>query len=355
MIRKIFFIIFTLIFLFIINGCKKTKVNTIKVLNENFSLNNFFSIKDSIIIDIPNKYLFSYIKDISVFKNGMYLCVASKKFPILKLENNKYIKNIGRIGQGPNEYNFPPTKISCDSTGKFFIASDGPNALNIYFYNGSKLMKKNFYKLKRIYDVELYENKIIIGLAGRAKYRIILYDTAFNLISKKIKLPKVASMLENIGTPFWTFQRNGNEIISNISYPLHIYRSIIKGNRIISKEILPNLKLKNYGEIDTTLSLDNTFKMTRKKRLRLYARMGKLFWILKNKNKYVGMYFYQDKKSKAKFNLFIVDENKKLLELPINNHKDALTLIPVGDHLINYSFIKKEERVFLKILKLKLK
>lgn len=224
MIRKILFIISILIFLFIINinGYNKTNENKILVLNENFTFNNLFSIMDSIIIDIPDKYLFSYIRDIAEFENGMYLCVASKKFPILKLEKNKKITNIGQIGQGPYEYNFPPKRISCDSTGTFFIASDGPNALNIYFYDGFKLKKKNFYKLKRIYDVEFYKNNIIFGLAGWAIYHMVLCDTAFNIKSKKIRLPKVASMLENVGTPFWIFQRNKNKLISNIGYPLYI-------------------------------------------------------------------------------------------------------------------------------------
>lgn len=136
---------------------------------------------------------------------------------------------------------------------------------------------------------------------------------------------------------------------------LYIYKHLITKRNIISKRILRELKLKNYGEIDSSLSLDKTFNMTRKKRLNLYARMGKLFWILEDKNKYVGMYFYQDEKKKSKFILFIVDESKKVSEIPIKTYKDALTLIPVGDHLIKYNFIRKGERIFLKMLNLKLK
>lgn len=121
--------------------------------------------------NLPDEYLISYItwRNIAVSNNGDIFVGDEQRIKVFDKNGNPK-KIIGRPGQGPNEFSFPPSSVEViiSPTG-FMTAGDEPYNVyspdNEYLKQKSILYSPSFIKIKEAFNLRLYDTLKVIMLS----------------------------------------------------------------------------------------------------------------------------------------------------------------------------------------------
>lgn len=318
-------------------------------------IENMFTIKDSVLLEYPEEAFPSFVYDLSLNNNYIYMCGENRKFPIVKFDKNgMFIKYIGKIGNGPGEYPTIPNKISVN---KKILAVMSSNLQGMYIFKDDVFSNQMNFTAQidgaHAEDIQVLDNKnILIVNKGKSKYQMVLLNEELDIINNFNTMPISSSIMSLMSQKFWAVQMVKNNIITHISYPPNIYEYSNVDDKIsLKKEI--NLKLKKYQKIDPSItyeSLLNTRNITPQE---LYESYSEIFWVIKKDSYYIGSYFYFDKANKSRgytipiLRLFIYHNNKVINEQDVS--RAIGILIPVNNQLVSCSFYKKNGNLNLKL------
>jgi len=356
-------------FLILINySCKEHKVKEINEINVKKSLiNKYFKKADSIILKYKKSNYPKLIRDISFNNDYIYVLGINEKFPIVKFDiSGKFIKNISRKGNGPNEFNFNPSKIASDKDLLVVLSS---NFNMLYLFKNDNFVKKfQFFNIKnnsntikrkdilRTKDVALINNQIILFCSGfhfTGKHIVVL-DTNFTIKKGYINLPDNNSLTALIPMSFWAVQENNDFFISHIQYPFVFYTFKVGNDSILNINEINNVIPKNYKLIDENLTLEHVLKKyDNNKRLKIYESFSKIWFVIKNENYYIGIYRTDELGNKANYYLFIIRNDKIILDKKFSDVFEIMFIIPTNNTLYMQKFNKSN--YFVKLYKLEIK
>ena len=110
-------------------------------------------------MDVEDDYIMSDIRDIAKDKNDNLYTVSAWNSRIKKFDKNgKYIKTIGRKGNGPGEFNLP-SSIEIDENGNIFVLNSIGNLVILLNHNGKEIKRFN---VKSVNKMRILSNEKII-------------------------------------------------------------------------------------------------------------------------------------------------------------------------------------------------
>jgi len=250
----------------VINGIKVIKNSNKSLYGKiDFELREDLSLGD----EGNEDYLFHRIKDIAVDKSGNIYIVDSSNCRVQKFnQNGKYIKTIGRFGQGPGEFQHPFEVEIDDRTGNVFV-KDGFNKIIIFDKNGR--YQKTIYSLTAISNFVLgRDNKIIAICHGTSEDELTHFHElcSINFNGEIIKIFK--------RVPFTVFTRSlgpGQVVYVKSGYEMALHLAKLNDQHFIygySKEFILYVideKGDNLYQIEVDESLPQ-FTLEEKRRFR---------------------------------------------------------------------------------------
>jgi hypothetical protein len=187
-------------------------------------------------LNADDEYLFSWVKDITTDSAGnIYACDFKEQRIQVYDKTGKYIRTIGRKGQGPGEFQ-RPVAVRIDGEGNIFILDDISHRVSSFKQNGKF---KTSFQFKRLssHDLEIDSNGYIFlhhSLYGTKDERypppiISEYDLKGNIIQQYGK-PKLILEKDVYGRPYYasnSFSKQYNsDLLVSFSYPylIHLYK-----------------------------------------------------------------------------------------------------------------------------------
>ncbi len=128
---------------------------------------NIFSLKEELSIgeaDGPEEYMFSNLRYLTVDDRG-YIFAFDLREKHIKIYNDegKYVRTIGRAGQGPGEIGYP--RNVCITPQNEVMVPDSENSRLTFFSLEGELIKSIALKSLRLLETKIDSNGDIIGLA----------------------------------------------------------------------------------------------------------------------------------------------------------------------------------------------
>ena len=342
--------IFYLLIFFVLLSCTQEKKTPSQKEAQSI---NYFDVLEEFQVELPIKYSFQYLKDLSFDGSFLYLCTRNNQYPILKINLiTNEIKPIGRMGRGPNEYPLPPNRISAHNN--WLLVTDGPRSAFIYLFKDTTMVRRKFFSEGiRVYDVAIVENgKFLIAGAGGSKTYYLLVDSNLTAFYS-YPFPPHSTITSAVLSIAWTAQvKPGLDIILHPIHPdvAHIFKK--KKNYHV--EEIP-LRLSDFPCADNALTKNDFYKSI-KNPLKLYRKIGKLIWLVMDEGTFQGAFIY-GKPTQGRLQntgVLFVKTNNSLHQKEIELH-ELTRFIPDKDNLYRYEPILKGNTLLLNIQRVKLK
>jgi len=346
-----YFLTYFLVFI-IFSSCKKEEIKKSPLITKevSFSIKNYLSLEDSLVLDFPISASPSFILDIAMTPDFIYTCSISRDYPIVKFDKSgNFLSYISKNGTGPGEFNLRPRKIS--ASNNWIAVTDD---ISVYLFKDNKLMKKRNFKYKqKIYDLQFIKNLYVICAANSIN-NILELNNNLKIINSFIKVPAQASIFGIVPVPYWGVQIVNEILISHISYPIFITRSKILNNRVIPLESFRDLQFKHFMKVDSMITLEsaqgkNIFNLD------FYQSFSKILWISEKDKYFYGVYSFRKGKKKNKFTkkinyvFFIANRYNKTVEKIMEPVEANLTIIPLNDKIIQYKFEEYNKNIRAKL------
>ena len=187
-------------------------------------------------MNADDEYLFSWVKDITTDSAGNIYACDSKEHRIQVYDKNgKYLRTIGRKGQGPGDL-MRPMAVRVDRDGKIFVQDDLNYRISIFKPNGKF---DHSFKYRQIagenLEIDLSGNVLLNhALFGLPKGQTIPpIVTVYNLkgnVKKQFGKPLLILKKDGYGRPYYAYngfskQKDGTLIVHfSYTYLIHIYK-----------------------------------------------------------------------------------------------------------------------------------
>jgi len=320
--------------------------------NDNLSFlltEKYLSFIDSLTLEVPVQFTPKFVYDFAFSKNYIYL-LGESKYPILKFtRTGKFVRAVGKTGNGPGEFRITPLKIAANESSDNFVVIDGPFGISLYFYNSEKKIKQytNMAYFGFV-DVELFNDIPVIVCSSNSEKHIKVLDKSFKIDKSFIDLPGESKVLGSVRTPFWGIQKTGKvSFLSHPGYPFQIYNNRIDIN---THDI-------NSSKLSVTHNdLSDFHAPVYKAKLSIgeYKKYSSISWLIGNEKYLLGTFFGYDENGKSITETFLVKDNKLIQKWHLNID-DLLSIIPVGNQLMvhKYRNFEKSSDMTLSFWKLK--
>jgi len=312
--------------------------------NEEFNafLDTYLQPQDSIILKIPLEYQPRYIYDLVFSEENIYVC-AEAEYPLLKFDRTgKFIKAIGKKGNGPEEFPMNPRKICYNKSDGTLFLTDGPMGITLYVVKRDVISSRvTDAKFVRVVDVEIINNQLILAFSANAKWHIKISNTKELAFNDHQPLPESASMLRLVASPFWALQKTDDySFITHYGYPFEVFKYNISGQGLKRTTIFNGWKsTNNFRMLSEDISANTVLKSGHDP-FSMYKKISICDWIIANKkNQYLGSYWSVDEKTDMHFaTLFVIENGKIVIERRLPQHLLG-NIIPVDNKLYFYEFL----------------
>lgn len=358
--------------LFALNGCTENPQSEVQNLTEKEVLgtvSDIFSILDSCELNYPIEAFPKRIDDVAISDSFIYTIGESPNYPVVKFDRSgNFIQYIGKAGKGPGEipHNY---WNKLDAIGNHLaILIRGENRVILY-ENDAYQREKRFEIFTEgdemyIKDISFADdNHLLLICKEISRHHVILTDNRIEILQRFYPLPPSASLDIGGQAFYWGVQKTKKGFISHFVYPPNWIEFALTGNQINLLKDFSHVNYRNFPTVDSTLTLE----IARKENFDLFDieyATGKLCWLVKKKDHYIGYYFYYGKQAtqstmpnarKEVFRHIFIAENGKIIFEKAIAPEDSRMLLPYNEHLLKYAFRKRGDdiRVVLYFLKLK--
>ncbi len=319
---RIYILLFC-IFLIVIFSCNEKKENLNRNTIMSTTLNKFFEINDSLILEYPIDSSPSFIRDICFTGENYYVLGSNRKYPLVKFDKKgNFIKNIGKIGNGPGEFIFFIHKIAINKNKEIVAKTLSFNQLYL-IKNDSIVFRKTLGEAAAISDIGWLSNdKILCTGYGRGKWHYLIFNKKLELTDTLVELKHnivPEGFIEN-----FSLNIKENEIISHHLYPAKIYFYNFKNNHLIKKrEIYFQNYLTDFKKVDLNKILEN-YHNGKISLIQMLYSFPKIMWLTRYNKLITGIYYAArtsrkiSKRKEKKFYLFILNlENNKVKDFEL--------------------------------------
>jgi len=305
--------------------------------------NNFFkkylvNIRN-INLHVPDTCFFKQLVDLSFTKDKIYICVDSK-YPVQVYDiNGNFIKIIGRIGNGPTEYDFKPIRIAADEKSNSVALTDGPYQNTVYLITESSFLKKSDLKYKGTSDIEFVDGQILLIGSSSSEYHYNLLNQSLEIVKQNFIVPKESIILDLIRTPYWAIQKGKNYYLSNFCYPDIFLKSIFSSKEISIESKKNFMKSSTHYKYSGLDKIENDLKQTNFNIISEYNSISKINWLISNDRYLIGKFVNHNiKTNKPERYLFVYENDIGINEIEISK-EFSKSLIPFNEELIVYDYI----------------
>ena len=201
---------YLLFFIFLFSACKSSNREVFEIDPRSFVNNKITldEIADDInYIPLDKTYPIGLIYSYKFVNNSIF--ISSKDLGILVFNRDgKFLKRIGRIGRGPEEYLYC-LSFTVDDEKETVYVMDKNNMIKEYSPNGNFIKRIRLPECEdgsNFRDVDFYNSSLFVSQfinMGLAKYNWIILDTIGNLIKYKMNsIPPFSSREGNTGGVF---------------------------------------------------------------------------------------------------------------------------------------------------------
>jgi len=311
--------------------------------DESKYLEKYMFKKETLRLNVPDSCAFRYILDIAMVSDRIFICTKSE-YPIqVYNRNGKFIKTIGRMGYGPEEFLIEPQKIAVNLYGDKIALTDGPLGFTIYLIQNDTIKRKSSKEFKGAVDLEFVDDNILLSGSSVFGKHLKIINEQFEILEEDFKIPETSSILNIVKYPFWAVQKVDAKFITHLCYPAVILNHQFKLGKLYTDESIDPIKFSYYQELTPDMTLDQYLK-SGTNGLDLYTKFSKLKWIISTNNRTLGQYisFGENGISSAYTVLFYNIGNRMVDEIIISNDI-GYRMIPHNDQLFFYDFIYSTE------------